>query len=124
MADVPRRKKNARERRQQRERASIRAAQMMLRGRMELRSHRGNALGKAGSLVMQSLSLVVASPAAHWLPMPNFSRKAAKEEGLMELGRVPVVTVEMSCSARVPVGTVPGPLPYWNKVPYEKIPAQ
>ena len=81
---------------------------MMLRGCMELHSHRGNAPGKASSLVMQSLSLVVVSPAAHLLPMPNFSRKAAKEEGLLEMGCVPVVTVETSCSARVPVGSVSG----------------
>ena len=93
----------------------------MLRGCLELHSHRGNALGKAGSLVMQSLSLVVASPAAHLLPMPKFSREAAKEEGLMEVGHVPVVTVETSTSARVHSRKVPaGPLPYWKKMLYEK----
>ena len=74
---------------------------MMLRGCMELRSHRGNARGKAGSLVMQSLSWVVASPDAHLLPIPTFSRKAAKEEGLREIGDVPMVTVTVGSPAIV-----------------------
>ena len=76
MADNPgtsRRKKSARERRQQRQRATNRMMQTMLRGCLDLQNHRGNSLSHVGMLVMKGLKVILEVPAADTVPWPRFA---------------------------------------------------